>query len=195
MLSLLDTISETGFAIFFKEATTIWGYPTLLVIHAYGMIILVGLSVAIMLRTLGYASGMPLAGLRKYVPIMWLGLGLNALSGLILFSLDGRLFATMPAMWIKLSAIAVAIACTRRLVAGLNKPATRAAAGKGLPYTGLLAWMIGVGAGRVTAYDAPIQIQTGVAVVVVAVVVVVVVAFGSQRAPSGQAERQGRVTT
>lgn len=191
MLSLLDAIGNTGFAIFFREANTVWGYPTVLVAHAYGMILLVSVSVVIILRTLGYASGVPLAALRKYVPIMWVGLGINALSGVILFSLDGRTFATMPAIWIKLAAIAVAVVCTRRLIAGLNKPAAQATEGKGLAYTALVAWVIGTTAGRVTAYDGMIQRQTAVAVVLLAVVVVAVVAFGSQRAPAGEAGRRG----
>ena len=177
MLSLLDVIAESGWAVFVREANTVWGYPTVLVLHTFGMVFVVGISVALALRTIGYASEIPLASLRKYVPLMWAGFCLNLLSGTVLFLIDGRNFATMPAMWIKLTAVAVAVVYSTRIVGSmLSTPTAQVSpAGRKLGYTVLLAWAIAVAAGRVTAYDALVQTQTAVAVVLFAVVVIAVV--------------------
>lgn len=201
MLSLLDAIGESGWAVFLKEANTVWGYPTVLVLHTYGMIFVVGISAALALRTIGYASEIPLASLRKYVPLMWAGFCLNLLSGTALFLLDGRNFATMPAMWIKLTAVAVAVVYSVRLVGRvLGSPTAQSSLsvspeGRRLGYTVLLAWAIAVTAGRVTAYDGLVQTQTAVAVVLFAVVVLAVVAVTLRRTSSEPVERRGRVAT
>jgi len=197
MLSLLDVIAESGWAVFVREANTVWGYPTVLVLHTFGMVFVVGISVALALRTIGYASEIPLASLRKYVPLMWAGFCLNLLSGTVLFLIDGRNFATMPAMWIKLTAVAVAVVYSTRIVGSmLSTPTAQVSpAGRKLGYTVLLAWAIAVAAGRVTAYDALVQTQTAVAVVLFAVVVIAVVAVTLRRTSSEPVERRGRVAT
>ena len=197
MLSLLDVIAESGWAVFVREANTVWGYPTVLVLHTFGMVFVVGISVALALRTIGYASEIPAASLRKYVPLMWAGFCLNLLSGTVLFLIDGRNFATMPAMWIKLTAVAVAVVYSTRIVGSmLSTPTAQVSpAGRKLGYTVLLAWAIAVSAGRVTAYDGLVQTQTAVAVVLFAVVVIAVVAVTLRRTSSEPVERRGRVAT
>ena len=80
MLSLLDDISNCGWATWVREAPTIFAYGTVLAAHTFGMILVVGISLAVALRTLGVASDLPIEPLRKYVPLMWVGSRLGSAS-------------------------------------------------------------------------------------------------------------------
>ena len=108
-MEFLDFIESSSLAIWLRESPSVLAYPTLLAFHTFGMAFLVGTSTAISLRLLGFASSVPLAPLRKFFPVMWLGLSISVVSGALLLMLDARLFLTMPAFFIKLLGVAAAL--------------------------------------------------------------------------------------
>lgn len=66
--------------------TSFYAHPMLLVFHALGMAAVVGVVLAFDLRVLGYARGIPLMAFERMLPLAWAGFGLNAISGLVIFS-------------------------------------------------------------------------------------------------------------
>ena len=50
---------------------------------------LVGLIAAIDLKMLGVARQIPIAPMRRLFPLIWIGFTINAITGLILFGIDG----------------------------------------------------------------------------------------------------------
>ena len=109
---------------------------------------------------------------------MWAGFYVNAASGVVLFFLDARAFATNPVFWIKLASIVGALAILRRLLAGLSD----FSAAPGSSRQGTLAralfvfWAVAVTAGRLTAYDPFIQ-ESAIAVLVAMVALFLVVRY------------------
>ena len=77
MLELLDSIQDIGWIMWVRDANTVLGYATVLAFQTFGMILVVGISTAFALRTLGVASDVPIAPLRRYVPLMWIGFCVN----------------------------------------------------------------------------------------------------------------------
>ena len=168
-MEFLDFFENSGLAIWLRESPSVLAYPTLLAFHTFGMAFLVGFSAAVGLRLLGIASGVPLAPLRKFFPVMKIAFAVSLISGALLFMLDARLFITMPVFYIKLLAIVAALTILRLLlVRVLSAPVPKEA--PILAGAMLICWMIALSAGRVTAYAPFIGWQSGIAVIVLAVV-------------------------
>lgn len=171
-MELLAQIEQSGLATWIRESPSIFAYATVLAVHTFGLALIVGLSAAVALRTLGFAPGVALAPMGRFFPLMWVGFWLNAVSGVLLLMIDARLFLTMPTFYIKLAAIGLAIASVRLLrnevvnerMADGNAVAT--VKGKLLAGATLLFWLVAITAGRVTAYDAYIGRETAGAVLV-----------------------------
>lgn len=173
-MGFLEFLENINLAIWLRESPSVLAYPTLLAFHTLGMVILVGISTGLALRTLGFAPGVPLAPLEKFFRIMWFGLAISVVSGLLLLMLDARTFLTMPSFYIKLLAIAAAVMFMRSLrtvaFSARGGVDTWSVPREGQVLAGavLLSWAVGITAGRVTAYAPFIGWQTGVAVVIVA---------------------------
>jgi hypothetical protein len=82
-----------------------WGYPFVLSGHAVGMSIVVGTVIMINLRLLGFAPGVPITLFRSLISVTWIGVAINVISGLALFSGNPLKFFFHPAFWIKISLI------------------------------------------------------------------------------------------
>jgi len=175
-MEFLEFLENNSLATWVAESPSIFAYPTLLAVHTYGMAFMVGTSTAIALRLLGCAAGVPLAPLRKFFPVIWLGFALSALSGALLLMIDARLFLTMPAFYIKILAIVAAVTMMRLL-------RTRVFGDRGSVDTGplprkhrvlaggvLFCWAVAIGAGRVTAYEPSTGLKTALAVLILTAV-------------------------
>ena len=173
-MAFLRWLESTGFSAWILGSPSILAYPTVLAFHTFSMAAVAGVSTAIALRTLGVASDLPLAGLDRYLPIVWVGFWVSFVSGVMLFVGDATVFATSPGFIIKLLAIAVALVSLRRLRGLLfgrggsgNTPSAQA---KSTARLMLACWLVAVTAGRLTAYDAFIGRQTAVGVLIMALV-------------------------
>jgi hypothetical protein len=175
-MEFLDFLESSSLSIWLRESPSVLAYPTLLAFHTLGMAFLVGISTAIALRLLGFASSIPLAPLRKFFPLIWLSFSISLASGALLLMLDARLFLTMPAFYIKLAGIAAALTIMRMIQARVLSdragedidPVPKQA--QVLAGGALVCWAVAITAGRVTAYISFIGWQSAAAVLMFAVV-------------------------
>ncbi len=176
MMSLLASLENSGFATWVRESPSLLAYPLFIVLHTIGLGLLVGVSAGIALRILGFAPLLPLRPMERFFPIMWLGFWINALSGVVLLAAGATSFLTNPTFYVKLAAIALAVANLRRLrTAVFSDPASLGTnpvpmRGKILAGTLLTFWAIAITAGRVTSYSGSVPWETAGAVLIVAVV-------------------------
>ena len=151
MGSLLGQIDQSGAAIWIRESGVLYGYPLILFLHTLGLSTLVGLSSAINLRLLGFASGIPLASLNRIFPLMWAGFALTAATGILLFAADATRHAANPAFFVKLFFVVLAVTALgltwTRVFHGRH-------GGKMLAACSLACWFGALSAGRLMAYVA-----------------------------------------
>ena len=157
-MALLTWIENLGFSVWVRESVSLWAYPGMLSFHTIGLGFVVGVSAAFDLRLLGVASGVPVAPMRRFFPVMWAGFWLNALSGVALLMAYATKMLTNPIFIIKLILIAIAVAnvvvLNKRVFANLSRvnEAVRSRNVKILAATSLLLWALVILAGRFVAY-------------------------------------------
>lgn len=152
-MGFLESLQDSAFTNWFLGSDSIWAYPTVLTLHTVGMAILVGASFVVHLRVLNVGAGVPLARFTAMYRFIWLGFGVNLVSGLILFVTEAADRAVDPVFYIKLGAIALALWLGMKVKRGLSdaslRPSARtrrfAAASLGL-------WTVAIVAGRLMAY-------------------------------------------
>jgi hypothetical protein len=180
MTPVLEWLESTWLSTTLRDSPNVFLYPTILAFHTLGLAFFVGISSAIALRILGVGRIVPLAPLKRFYPIMWIGFFFNAVSGLLLLIIEPTKFLTMVDFYVKLVVIAGAVYCNRALyIRRFRHPATvdpnpLPAGDRALAVTILVLWGAAITAGRLTAYDdASVQWQTAVATLVVSVVMLV----------------------
>ena len=178
MSPLLEWIESTWLSTVLRDSPNVFLYPTILAFHTLGLAFLVGISSAISLRILGVAPSLPLAPLKKFFPVMWVGFWVNAVSGVLLLLVEPTRFLTMTDFYIKLLAIAGALISMRALYVTEFRDRENLAVSKSskvLAGTALTLWGAAITAGRLTAYDgASTQRQTALATLVVSAVLLCV---------------------
>ena len=106
---LLAWLRDTPIGAFVRDST--WAFPVLQSLHFIGMSMLIGIVGAIDLRVLGVARAVPLAPLHRFLPLAFIGLGINLVSGIFFFCHDPWVYAFNTSFRLKMILI---------LVAGLN---------------------------------------------------------------------------
>jgi hypothetical protein len=140
------------------ESATIWGYPTVLMLHTVGLGWLVGLNTVVNLRLLGVGKRVPLETFESLFPMMWWGFWLNLWTGVILFCLDAGHKAHQWVFWAKIVAIALALVTLQGernyLFRSGEFPGGDLVSAKGKRYAwaSLTLWWIATATGRLTAY-------------------------------------------
>ena len=134
-------------------------FPGILALHAIGMGLAAGLSAALDLRILGVAPGVPLVEFRRFLPILWLGFWVNAVSGVLLLIGYPTKALTNPVFYLKLLLIAVGDgAAGPHRPAGIRRRATLAPTPvapprlRRLAIISLVCWTGAITAGRLLAY-------------------------------------------
>jgi hypothetical protein len=156
-MDFLKAIEQSGICSWIRESSSIWAYPTFIFMHSLGMGFLVGASMVIDLRLLGYGRGLPLEPMKKFFPVIWFGFGVNAASGFVLTMIDVNKWLHDPLFYIKLSCIALAM-ITGRLIwiqVFRNASSEDVPVGMGakvLAMASLVLWLASITAGRLTAY-------------------------------------------
>jgi hypothetical protein len=108
-LSFFIWLESTAVSEWVRGSPSLWGFPFILYLHTLGLALIAGLSSAVALSIIalpGPPRRPPLAGL---FPLMWVGLGINALSGTALLIAYPAKALTNPVFYLKLVAIAVAV--------------------------------------------------------------------------------------
>jgi hypothetical protein len=151
MGSLLGQIEQSGVATWIREGGVLYGYPLILFLHTLGLSTLVGLSSAINLRLLGVARNIPLASLQRTFLLMWAGLGLTAVTGVLLFVADATRHASNPAFVTKLAFVALAVTALALI---WKRVFQQQRSGRVLAAVSLACWFGALSAGRLMAYIA-----------------------------------------
>ena len=88
-----------------------FAYPTILFLHTVGLAFLVGPSIAIGARVLGFARQLSRKSMIGLLPFVWVGFIINATTGSLLFIYGATGFGTNKAFYLKM---------TFMVIAGLN---------------------------------------------------------------------------
>lgn len=150
-------LEATRFSTWIREDPSIFVFPAVLAAHTIGMALVVGVGVALDLRILGVAPGVPLIEMKRFFPAMWMGLWLNAVSGLVLLAAYPTKALTNPVFYLKLTLIAVALWILKsvrgridRVVDARPDPMPRRL--RMLAIASLVCWAGAITAGRLLAY-------------------------------------------
>jgi hypothetical protein len=103
----LAWLESTSLSVWIVESPSLLAFPGILTLHAIGMGFAVGINAALDLRILGVAPGVPVGEMRRFVPVLWFGFWLNAVSGVLLLIGYPTKALTNPLFYLKLALIAV----------------------------------------------------------------------------------------
>jgi hypothetical protein len=154
-MTFLSWLSQTSLATWARGSDSIWGYPTILFLHTFGLAILVGLTTAIDFRVLGFAEHLPLAPIDRFFRFVWIGFWINAVSGILLLMITPTK-AQNPVFFVKMALIVVGVVSTwalrRQVFRRSGEAAESGLFGKTLAATSLVVWAAAITAGRLMAY-------------------------------------------
>ena len=150
-------LESTALSLWLVESPSVFAFPTVLALHTIGLGLLTGLNTALDLRILGVAPQIPVVAFRRFVPIMWLGFWLNAVSGVLLLIAYPTKALTNPVFYLKLALLAAALlilaAIRRRVLVEATGTAPSFPAGvRGLAAVSLVCWAGTITTGRLLAY-------------------------------------------
>jgi hypothetical protein len=142
------------------NSPSLLAFPGIICLHAIGMGFAVGISVIIDLQVLGFAPGVRLEELRRYLPILWVGFWINAVSGVLLLVAYPTKALTNPVFHLKLTLIGVAMVLLVRISRGVfgdgthpvTPDARRERRLRRLAVVSLVCWTGAIFAGRLLAY-------------------------------------------
>jgi len=135
----------------FWVSTSLWGYPIVLTLHTIGMATLVGITLMLSIRVLGFSNGMSLASLSSYWKIALIGFGINLLSGTALF------FGSATVLWeswpfrLKIILIALGLLLSHQLIKNTAKGKVTIKE-QSMAVTVIFIWLTALVAGRLIAY-------------------------------------------
>lgn len=156
MAEFLSALENSSFGAWLRESPSVWAYPTILTLHTVGLAVLVGANMAVDLRVLGFAPGIPIGALARAFPIMWAGFWLNAVSGVVLFAGDASAIGTGTIFIVKLGIIAAGVALIfvlqHALYGGGVERARSAGVARLAAAASLAVWIAAIAAGRYMAY-------------------------------------------
>ena len=166
-MNFLNTLEQMPFSIWVRESSSIWAFPTFLVVHTIGMSIVAGLSAMISLAVLGFWPKIPLRPLERLYPLIWIGFWVNAATGTVLLIADATTKLTNWDFGVKMAFVFAGvwlITRTRKQIFGspeIDRGLLPSGA-KGLAWASLICWFGAITAGRLLAYLGPVSGLSGV---------------------------------
>lgn len=159
-MEFLRSIEDLGISTWIREGGDWYGYAFILFLHTMGLATVVGGSLAVDLRLLGWFSGLPIKPLVRVFPVIWWGFALNFVSGALLLMADATTKLTNYVFYIKLGLIAAGlwtiVALRKKLEAAPDNVVALDGA-KGIAWLSLLCWLAAITAGRLLAYIGPVS--------------------------------------
>jgi hypothetical protein len=173
ILSFFIWLESTAPSVWVRESPSLLGFPFILYLHTLGLAMIAGLSSAVALSLLCLRSPPRAATWLGLFRLIWLGLGINVLSGILLLIAYPAKALTNPVFFVKMLAIAVAVGIVHWLERQLTSSVPTALAdasatvsSQGLPgdlpgataaqrraaIALLLLWLIATLTGRLLAY-------------------------------------------
>jgi len=162
MMDFLRYIEATSFSQWVIGSSSIFAYPTILLLHTVGMGIVVGISAGIDLRILGLAPALPLSPIEKFFPLFWVGFWVNTVTGVILLAADATTKFTNADFYVKMVFIALAVILFRMI---RNRVFRDPAVDKKvfptdvklLATASMICWLGAITAGRLLGYLGPVS--------------------------------------
>src|SRR5262249_4411735 len=114
-MEFLQWLEQSSFPSWVRESPSIWAYPMVLLLHTIGMGVVVGINAGIDLRILGVAPAIPVGPLRRFIPLLWVGFWMNAITGTILVMQDATTKLRNADFYVKMVFIALAIITLQQL--------------------------------------------------------------------------------
>jgi len=157
-VSVFEWLEETRLALWVGES--LWGYPLLLSLHIVGLAMVAGIFTMLNIRLLGILKEIEFSPLIGLFRLAWIGLLINALSGVGLFSSQATTFVTSTPFLVKIAAIFVGVIIATRILKVVRHDAVGWDAGTSLPdqsvkvlaVASLLCWIVAIVGGRLIAY-------------------------------------------
>jgi hypothetical protein len=145
-------VESSAFSLWMVESPSLFAFPGILAAHTVGLALLAGLNGALDLRLLGVGRSIPPAAFTRFLPLMWFGLWLNAVTGVALLLAYPTKALTNPVFYAKLGLIAVALLILRATLRQIRGSATASRSTRLLAAMSLLVWAAAITAGRLLAY-------------------------------------------
>lgn len=146
LAAFLVWLESTAFSTWMRESLSVFAFPMILAAHTIGLVLLAGIDIAHKLRVLGVAPHVPEVEFNRFLPLMWLGLWINVVSGLALFVGYPTKAMTNELFYVKLSLVAAAVV----LIKVIRRPNRRAP--RILAVLSIACWVATIAAGRLLAY-------------------------------------------
>jgi hypothetical protein len=156
-MNFLETLEQFPFSVWVRESSSIWAFPTFLVLHTIGMSIVAGCSTMMSLAFLGYWPKMPIKPLERLYPAMWVGFWINAVTGVILLVADATTRLTNWDFYVKMIFVFLGtwlLSKTRKQVFAdpqLEQGVVPNSA-RSLAWASMICWFGAIVAGRLLAY-------------------------------------------
>jgi hypothetical protein len=153
----LRSIEDSSFSVWMRESDSPFTFYLVLLFHTFGLSLLVGANALVDMRLLGFFQSIPIAPLKRFFRIMWIGFWINATTGALLLISYPTKALTNPVFYTKLVIIGFAIWILMRLekevFTGTAAPqADLIARGATLAKWSLALWVGAISAGRLLAY-------------------------------------------
>jgi hypothetical protein len=152
-VGFLTWLEATGLAEWVRSSLA--GYPSMIALHALGMAIMVGLSLLLDMRLLGWFSGIPLAALQRFFGLAWIGFGINFVSGSALFTAQATSYIVDWVFMTKMGLVLLGAVTAGILQPAVVKagPAMQVSSGmRALAGLAIVIWITAIVMGRLTAY-------------------------------------------
>lgn len=155
-MATLVWLESTALATWIRESSSLLAYPGVISLHAVGLAVMVGLSTMIDFRLLGFAPGLPLAGMQSLYRWIWIGFWVNAVSGVGLLIASATTMLVNPLFYTKMGLIALSmitvVLINRAAFAPGNTSSGVTRRARTLAITSLVLWAATIVTGRLTAY-------------------------------------------
>jgi hypothetical protein len=151
----LAWLESTSLSTWVRESPSVFAFPAILSCHTVGMGLAAGINASLALRILGVAPAVPIREMERFLPAMWFGFWLNAISGVVLLVAYPTKALTNPVFYLKLALVAVAVTLVGpigRRVFGGQGSAPNSLPVKRLAAMSLVCWAGVIVSGRLLAY-------------------------------------------
>ena len=161
-MSFLVWLEQLRFSLWLNESSSIWAYPMFLFFHTLGLSIVAGGAAMIDFAIIGLWPKTPIRPLERLFPIIWIGFGINLVTGLSLLMKDATTKGTNIDFWVKMLFVlagASLLPIIRKRIFGdpaLDRVPLSGSA-KRLAWASLLCWFGAIIAGRLIAYVGPVS--------------------------------------
>lgn len=155
-MEYLTALHDSAFSTWIREAETVWAFPTILTVHTFGMMLLVGCAWVVDLRLLGIGRTIPIGPLRPLFRMMWFAFWINLATGVLLFIGDPERKATSLLFGFKMLLIVVNLPLLKRLERAVflegPEPSLVSSGTRQLAVASAMLWAGTIFAGRLLGY-------------------------------------------